>query len=102
MKKVCLFILLAVAYHIVYGQFEVEAYIRDSNNDVVPFANISIKNKPIGTCSNENGYFDFIIDSAYYKDTIVISCIGYNNYYFIPQNIRKSDSIFICKLQNTA
>ena len=61
---------------------------------------ISLKNKAVGTCSNEKGYFKFVIDSAYIKDTIVISSIGYKNYLFTPSSLSNKDSIFYLEPAN--
>ncbi len=100
MKKSFLFILLVVTCHVVYGQLEVEACIKDNKNDLIPFAHISVKNKPLGTCANEKGYFRFIVDSAYINDTIVISNIGYKNYSFTLNSLNASDSIFYLEPAN--
>ncbi|WP_411028807.1 carboxypeptidase-like regulatory domain-containing protein [Spongiimicrobium sp. 3-5] len=46
-------------------------------SEPIPFASIYIKALPIGTTSNEEGYFVFHIPAERETDTIVISAIGY-------------------------
>ena len=48
----------------------------------IPYANISLKNNPIGINANEEGKFELNIESIYLYDTITVSAIGYisNNF----------------------
>lgn len=50
-----------------------------STSQPLPFTSIYIKDKQIGTTSNQEGMFIFHISSAYKNDTIVISSIGYES-----------------------
>lgn len=43
----------------------------------VPFVNIQVKSRSIGTASNEEGEFVFRIPEVYLQDTLRVSCIGY-------------------------
>ncbi|NJN27308.1 MAG: carboxypeptidase-like regulatory domain-containing protein [Cyclobacteriaceae bacterium] len=43
----------------------------------IPFANISLKNQPIGINANEEGKFELNIEPEYQFDTISFSAIGY-------------------------
>lgn len=48
-----------------------------SNNSPIPFANVAVKGKFIGAATNTNGFFRFPINTEYLKDTLEVSCIGY-------------------------
>lgn len=45
----------------------------------LPFANLSILSKSLGSISNENGYFKLKVPSSCIEDSIVISYMGYRN-----------------------
>jgi len=47
---------------------------------ILPYASIYIKDKSIGTVSNEAGEFDFKVPSVFAQDTIIISYLGFKNY----------------------
>lgn len=49
----------------------------------VPYANILIQNKQLGTISNFNGFFSFVAEAG---DTLVFSCVGYQKETFIIPN----------------
>lgn len=51
-------------------------YDRD-NKDPIQYANISVKNMPVGTCTNSNGDFVLNIPDSLGKGGLDISCIGY-------------------------
>lgn len=59
------------------------------NNEMLPFASISLKNHPIGVISNEDGEFDFYIPESKRNDTLLVSFIGFNSYE-IPLKIIKN------------
>jgi hypothetical protein len=46
-------------------------------NEAIPFCNIAVMGTGIGTISNNDGYFQIKIPSAYVSDTLRISCLGY-------------------------
>jgi len=94
MKQLTITILLICLTFTLYAQYTVEGYVVDKDTSGIPFANISVQNKPVGTCSNENGYFKFAVDSAFIQDTLIISCIGYKNHKFTCAEISPKDSIF--------
>nr|WP_319401553.1 carboxypeptidase-like regulatory domain-containing protein [uncultured Carboxylicivirga sp.] len=68
-------------------------------DDGTPMAmvNIAVKNKALGTISNINGEFEFVIPSEYTNDSIVFSFIGYNNRLF---SIAKVDSFFTVSMKS--
>jgi hypothetical protein len=54
----------------------------------LPNTSISIQKKNTGTISNMDGEFDFKIPGIYSNDTVVISCVGYRQYYLPVQQIK--------------
>lgn len=65
-------------------------------NEPLPHTSISILKKNTGTISNMDGEFDFKIPGFYSNDTVVISCVGYRQYYLPVQQINPGpDTIFL-------
>ena len=54
----------------------------------IPFATISLKQKLVGTNSNENGVFEFHFPQEAANDSIVISCLGFATRTFFIENIQ--------------
>ncbi len=52
---------------------------KDSGNGL-PYASIALKNKQIGTISNEEGYFEFFIPDENRSDTLLVNYIGYEGF----------------------
>ena len=65
-----------------------------SNDKAVEFANITIKDQPIGTITNESGMFEFHIPDSLKNGIFVISCIGYYNFEKQLSKIMPYDSVF--------
>ena len=64
----------------------------------VPYANILIQNKQLGTISNFNGFFSFVAEAG---DTLVFSCIGYQKETFIiPSDYDEKSLVHIQHLEN--
>jgi len=59
---------------------------------ILPYVNIGVKNKSIGTISNENGYFILKLPSSLESDTIIFSFIGFKSK-FIPIRNFEIDTI---------
>ena len=51
--------------------------LEEKKNDPIPYATISVKNKPIGTISNKEGYFLLKLSPDNILDTVIISSMGY-------------------------
>lgn len=61
--------------------FEIRGRVFDRvSKQSLPFANIYLKGKSIGTIANEDGEFLFKLNSGYLADTLYISYMGYENY----------------------
>ena len=54
--------------------------IDNETSSPLPFASISIKGKATGTVANESGEFDFFVREQFYRDTLMISHIGYKTF----------------------
>ncbi|MBI9055138.1 MAG: carboxypeptidase-like regulatory domain-containing protein [Bacteroidales bacterium] len=100
MKNGIIIILLVCIQLKGYSQISIEGIACSTDTSVISFANVSIKNKAIGACANERGYFKFVIDSACEKDTIIISSIGYINYSFTIESLSIKDSVFYLEPAN--
>src|SRR5688500_16501753 len=46
----------------------------------VPFANVGVSGRSIGTVSNQQGEFVFKIPSTYKQDSLKVSIVGYQTY----------------------
>lgn len=61
--------------------FMIEGKVFDRSNRLpLPYANIYLKNKSIGTISNEEGEFTIKLSSQNLADTLTISYMGYKNH----------------------
>ncbi len=57
----------------------------------VPFANIALKDQPIGINTNEEGRFELNVDTEYLHDTMTVSCVGYKSKQFIIADFLKKN-----------
>lgn len=53
--------------------------INKKNGSPVPFVNIGIVDKNMGTVSDEKGFFDLMLESRYNNDTLLFSCLGFES-----------------------
>ncbi len=53
--------------------------ILDQNEQGIPFANIGIRGTLFGTAADEDGYFQFNLPKSSIKDSVTISCVGYQS-----------------------
>ncbi len=95
--------------------FEIRGRVFDRvSKQPLPFANIFLKDKSIGTIANEDGEFLFKLNSEYLVDTLCISYMGYKNItvpvsmrvnsdmrYFMDMNIISIQEVII-RLQSPA
>jgi hypothetical protein len=92
-------ILLPLLFLVAADSFAQEAYISikgkvvdKESKEPIPYASIYIKDKPIGTTSNEEGVFLFHIPSKFDQDTLIISVIGYNKFKSAVSLMEKNDN----------
>lgn len=63
----------AIAQIVVKGKV-----VNQKSNHPIPYVNIGIAAKPIGTLSNPDGTFTLYIPKQYQNDTLIFSSVGYN------------------------
>jgi hypothetical protein len=61
-----------------------------STNEPVPYVNIGIVKKGIGTVTDENGKFTLELAETYLHDTLRISMIGYQTRNFLVEDLQKN------------
>ncbi len=80
-SKYCLSILFIFYAIVVHGQqevFTITGQLVDSKTQqTIPYASIYLKDKPIGTTTNTEGYFVFHIPTKEKETLVVISAMGY-------------------------
>ncbi len=92
MKRIISYILLFFIFSSVFAQSNEKIYlsglIKDNFGNNLPFVNIIIKNKRLGTISDETGNFSFFVKES---DTLLFSSIGYKkSFYIVPKEINKN------------
>lgn len=69
-------------YHLIRG------HIRDARyGDALPYASISVFGQAFGTIGNREGYFEFKLPERFHADTLVISCLGYEQQFLLPDTL---------------
>lgn len=58
------------------------------SGDVIPYASVSVMNKPLGTISNKDGAYELKIPGSYRNDTIVFSCMGFIQSLLDPDTLK--------------
>jgi hypothetical protein len=77
-----------------YAQLNLKGIILDeTSGQVIPYANIGIVGKPVGTVSNELGEFSFMVNPTLLSDSIKVSCIGYKVAAYLTSELLKIDQI---------
>ncbi|MBN1926846.1 MAG: carboxypeptidase-like regulatory domain-containing protein [Prolixibacteraceae bacterium] len=64
-----------VSYKILRGSI-----IETKNDEPIPFCNIAILGRAIGTISNQDGKFVIKIPKKYWSDTLRFSCLGFSSF----------------------
>lgn len=73
------FLLLSpIISHSQEGKIEIDGIILDETNFPVPYAAVGIVEKYLGTSSTEDGEFSMLVSKNELKDSLSISCLGYN------------------------
>jgi hypothetical protein len=62
----------------------ISGVISGRKGEKVSFATIYLKNKSLGTISNADGLFRFVLPAHSLADTLVISCLGYKDVFIAP------------------
>ncbi|MBB3696043.1 carboxypeptidase-like regulatory domain-containing protein [Flammeovirga yaeyamensis] len=77
MKSIYLFLLGLITCTLLSAQDLKGKLIDKVDNTPIPYANVLIKGKYIGAATNDKGYFRIPIKTESLKDTLEVSCIGY-------------------------
>jgi len=74
--------------------------VKDLNtNKALPYVNIGVLNKEIGTVSNKNGNFELNLSDNHVNDTIRISMIGYKHKIYLVKNLLEQKGTIQIKLE---
>lgn len=88
-----LLMLFAANMPVAYSQMVDNVYngrvVDVKTTNAVPFVNIGVLHKSIGTVSNEDGFFNIDLAGAIVTDTVKFSCIGYDDLIFSVQDLRR-------------
>jgi hypothetical protein len=95
-------ILIAVmlsSFNFVYSQHIIKATVTDSLNIPLPYVNIGIYNKQIGTVTSSKGIFSITnIDDSMLNDSLIFSFIGYETKKILVKNlVNKKEARIILK-----
>lgn len=77
MIRLLIFISL-ISCNTIIGQNISGIVVNETNGQPIEFVNIGIVGKNIGTVSDMNGRFSFLVDSKFDDDTLLFSSLGYN------------------------
>jgi hypothetical protein len=85
-----IFILICIVFYTInsFSQFYSGQLSDKESGQPVSYANIGIVGKNIGTASDAAGKFKLELDSKYNKDTLSISCIGYENINYLISDFK--------------
>lgn len=62
----------------------VEGQVVNTKKEPIPYATIYIENKSLGTLTNAEGRFRFVLPEKNSADTLIVSCLGYLNTQITP------------------
>lgn len=87
--RIVIFVLI-MASNILIGQ-QISGIVRNArNNQPIEFVNMGIVGKNVGTVTNLQGEFSFLVDSTYNNDTLLFSVIGYHSVLIEIGTLRKN------------
>ena len=86
------FSILAILYFAIYVSFSQDfsgQIIDIESGKPVPYTNIGIIGKNVGTVSDASGWFNIELNTEFDKDTLCISCIGYVSKKYLIRDFKK-------------
>ena len=104
MKRLLTIILIFAIKNIGYCQNkQIVGEVRNSeNNEPLPYVNIGIANKTVGTVSNENGIFKLELnEKTTSKDTVIFSFIGFKTEKYLVSELKNQKKTVLLQPQNT-
>lgn len=95
MSKCILFLLMSVGLT-VHAQVSVRGRVLDTETGKgIPFVNIGLFEKNIGTLSDEDGSFELTVPEVNYRDSVLFSSIGYKRTGIALQSLQASASVVV-------
>ncbi|WP_417589078.1 carboxypeptidase-like regulatory domain-containing protein [Owenweeksia hongkongensis] len=87
--KNLLLLLFGLLFYPTFSQVQLKGNITDAESgETIPYANVYLKNQPIGTTAFRDGSFSLKLDSVF-RDSVVFSIIGYKpKSLFLPDAIK--------------
>ncbi|HJS01156.1 MAG TPA: carboxypeptidase-like regulatory domain-containing protein [Flavobacterium sp.] len=104
MKKFLLIITILTLKNIGYCQSkQITGEVKNlKNNEPLPYVNIGIANKTVGTVSNENGLFKLDLnEKTTPKDTVVFSFVGFKTEKYLVSELSNQKRTVLLQPQNT-
>ncbi|MBO0355604.1 carboxypeptidase-like regulatory domain-containing protein [Muricauda ruestringensis] len=104
MKKILIIILILTLSGIGYCQGkQISGEVRNfENNDPLPYVNIGIVNKGVGTVSDEHGLFKLDLNErTTSKDTVIFSFIGFKTEKYLVSELNNQKRTILLQPQNT-
>jgi len=87
---ICLIIISVISTQQLPGQNYQGVTIDKETGKTIGYVNIGIKNKSIGTVSDNNGKFNIELHEHNDQDSLIFSCIGYYPFQIKVSDFRKS------------
>jgi len=90
MKMKSLILIIIFSFYLIssFSQIYSGQLINKESGQPIPYVNIGIIGKNIGTVSDGEGCFKLELNSIFDKDTLGISCIGYDNGKYLISNFK--------------
>lgn len=85
-----LLLTLIICHSVSFAQKYSGEIVDGLSGEPVPYVNIGIVSKNIGTVSNSKGEFTIELDSSQDNDSLFISCIGYKRKAFLISSLKES------------
>lgn len=102
MRKIILVIILLIFNYSYSQNLKISGIVKTNNNKKLEYVNIGIKEKNIGTISNEDGTFLITVNKSLLKDSLTFSYVGYKNLTIKIEDIKsKKQNEFILLEQPT-
>lgn len=93
-----LILIFLISSNTILGQVIKGTMINADSKQPIEFANIGIVGKNVGTVTDLNGRFNFLVNSEYDNDTILFSIIGYKPLLIKIADLRKNmDNVVFLK-----
>lgn len=97
MKLSLIFLFLSFTIYS-FAEIHISGTVKKPDNPILPYVNIGIKQKNIGTISNQNGVFSLQLPEQFLNDTLSFSYVGYKELKVpITSILANSEKAFILK-----